>query len=102
MANPPFFTSSSPSNKEYTAIEAYAAANPNTAVNFTTPTKAPSWYSVPTGILATSGNNFKTNIPNFLIPFVGLGVMMFLATTSLYHPTMYILIGIIALWIMNG
>lgn len=41
-------------------------------------------------------------IPSWLVPIVGFGILIVLANTSLFKPISIILIGIIALWLMNG
>lgn len=41
-------------------------------------------------------------LPGWLVPIAGLAVLLVLANTSLFKPIVIILIGIIALWLMNG
>jgi hypothetical protein len=64
---------------------------------------SPSWYSVGLGKLANPSSGLQNPpIPSWLVPVVGLGVLLVLANTSLFKPIVIILVGIIALWLMNG
>lgn len=41
-------------------------------------------------------------LPGWLVPVAGLAILLVLANTSLFKPITIILVGIIALWLMNG
>lgn len=52
---------------------------------------------------AASQFNLQNGVlPGWLVPVAGLAVLLVLANTSLFRPVTIILVGIIALWLMNG
>jgi hypothetical protein len=61
---------------------------------------SPSPYNVGLGTISSGAAN--PPIPSWLVPVVGLGILLVLANTSLFKPITIILVGIIALWLMNG
>jgi hypothetical protein len=63
----------------------------------------PSAYNVGLGTLASPSSGLANPpIPQWLVPIVGLIILSALATTGLFKPIAIVLVGIIALWLMNG
>jgi hypothetical protein len=52
---------------------------------------------------ATAPITTNPPIPSFLVPVVGFGILLVLANNPIFFkPIVIILVGIIALWLMNG
>jgi hypothetical protein len=65
------------------------------------PTVSPTWY--PGALVGKIANSvpFQPNLPTWIIPFVGAGVLLWLASTHFYHAVLYGTIGLIAYWLMT-
>jgi hypothetical protein len=64
---------------------------------------SPSWYNVGLGKIASvSTGTTNPPIPSWLVPIAGFGILLALSNTSFFQPIAIVLIGIIALWFMNG